>query len=525
MLKLKKHTSHSTVRDCEYLFEATFNQAAVGISHVSLTGEWLLVNQKICEIVGYSKEELLELTFQDVTHPEDLPHDLMHFQKVLHGEIESYSLEKRYIKKDSSNVWINLTRSLVKDDSGRPLYFISVIEDIHQRKMMEHRLHTIHEEMEQTIEKRTAALKVEIAEHKRAEKERNSFFDLSSDLIAIFGYNGYIKAANPALRKCLGYTEKELTTRRFIEFIHPDDLERTLEVSAEFRKTGHFPGMENRYICKNGNVVTLSWTVTGVPEDDCIYTVARDVTDVRRQELEIAEQKLKIAANSKMNALGRMASGIAHEINNPLTIVYGQTSALKKLAEEEVVEKSKIIPIANSMEKMCERIVRIINGLRTFSRDATNDPLEFYSAGKLLNETLSFCHGRMQSFGIELVADEVSEEFEFYCRPVQISQVLLNLLNNSIDAVKNIDSRRIQIRLAIEPEKIGFSVTDSGAGIKREHIPNLFAPFFTTKEIGNGTGLGLSIAKGIIDAHDGDIFLDSSCAETCFVFLLPRVSK
>lgn len=492
---------------------------------MSLTGEWLAVNQKLCDIVGYSQDELLKITFQDITHPEDLGPDLALVEKMLRGEIQTYSLEKRYIRKDLSHVWINLTVSLVKDDSGLPLYFISVIEDIHQRKKMESQLRGIYEEMEKIIEKRTAALKVEISERKRAEKERNSFYDLSSDLIAIFGYDGYIKAANPALRKCLGYTEKDLTSKRFIEFIHPDDLDRTLEVSAEFRRTGHFAGMENRYICKNGNVVTLSWTVTGIPEDDCIYTVARDVTDIRRQELEIAEQKLKIAANSKMNALGRMASGIAHEINNPLTIVYGQTSALKKLAEEESIEKSKIITIANSMEKMCERIVRIINGLRTFSRDAANDPLEFYSVAKLLNETLSFCHGRMQSFGIELVADEVSDEFEFYCRPVQISQVLLNLLNNWIDAVRNLDLRRIHIKLVVEPEKIGFSVTDSGAGIKKEHAPNLFTPFFTTKEIGNGTGLGLSIAKGIIDAHDGNIYLDSSSTETCFVFLLPRVSK
>ena len=226
-----------------------------------------------------------------------------------------------------------------------------------------------------------------------------------------------------------------------------------------------------------------------------------------------------------MNALGRMASGIAHEINNPLTIVYGQTSALKKLAAEDQFEKSKLLTIANSMEKMCERIVRIINGLRTFSRDATNDPLEFYPVAKLLNETLSFCNGRLHGFGIELVADEIPEECEFYCRPVQISQVLLNLLNNSIDAVRTQDSRRIQIKLVVEPEFLGLSVADNGSGIKKEHVPNLFTPFFTTKEIGNGTGLGLSIAKGIMDAHEGRIYLDTVRAETCFVFLLPRVSK
>ncbi|MBL7672356.1 MAG: PAS domain S-box protein [Bdellovibrionaceae bacterium] len=492
---------------------------------MSLTGEWLLVNQRLCDIVGYSKDELLRITFQDITHPEDLSADLSYVEQMLRGDIQTYSLEKRYIRKDTSYVWINLTVSLVKNDQGSPLYFISVIEDIHKRKMMEVEIRKIHEEMEQTIEKRTAALRMEVAERRRAEKDRNNFFELSSDLIAIFGYNGYLKAANPSLRKCLGYSEHELMSRPFFEFIYPDYLGRTLEAGLDFLKTGRYPGIENRYICKDGSVVTLSWSVTGVPEDDCIYAAARNVTELRKKELEIAEQKVKIAANSKMNALGRMASGIAHEINNPLTVVYGQASLLQKMVSDDHLEKAKILTTAQSMEKMCERIVRIINGLRAFSRDGANDPLEFAPASKILNETLSFCQGRIQRFGITLVADEISENIEFYCRPVQISQVLLNLLNNSIDSVKDMENGRIQIKLVDTPDSVGFSITDNGPGIKKEHVANLFTPFFTTKDIGNGTGLGLSIAKGIMDSHGGSICLNTDIAETCFIFLLPKVIK
>ncbi len=279
-MKLQQPSGLSSIRECDHLFEATFNQAAVGMSHVSLSGDWLLVNQKLCDIVGYSKEELLKITFQDITYPDDLSSDMANVEKMLRGEIQNYSMEKRYIKKDSSLAWINLTVSLARDSSGTPLYFISVIEDISQRKIIEIQLARVHEEMEQTIERRTAALKFEMAGRKLAEKERNSFFELSSDLIAIFGYDGYLKSANPALRECLGYTEKELTSRQFIEFIHPGDLDRTLEFSTEFKKAGKFSGIENRYICKNGNIVTLSWTVTGIPEDDCIYSVARVSSEI-----------------------------------------------------------------------------------------------------------------------------------------------------------------------------------------------------------------------------------------------------
>ncbi len=495
------------------------------MSHISLTGNWLSVNQKICDIVGFSKDELLKLTFQDITHPDDLGPDLALVEKMLRGEIQTYSLEKRYIKKDSSHVWINLTVSLVKDDVGCPLYFISVIEDIHQRKVMENQLRRIHEEMEQMIEKRTAALKIEIAERKRAEKERNSFFDLSSDLIAIFDYNGYLKAANPSLRRCLGYSEKELTSKRFIEFIHPDDLARTLEISAEFRSTGRFPGMENRYICKSGKIVLLSWSITGVPEDDCIYATARDITEIRRNELELTEQKMKLAADSKMNSLGRMASGIAHEINNPLTIVYGQTSTLKKMAASEQVDKSKLISISESMGEMCRRIVEIINGLRAFSRDATNDPFEFCSLKQVLQDTLAFCQGKMQNQNILLSLEPIPEDCELYCRLAQISQVILNLLNNAKDAAVLTSEKWIRIEFVKNEDQIGLAVVDSGTGVDSDHVAHLFQPFYTTKEIGKGTGLGLSISKGIIDVHDGRIYFDGEYPNTRFVFTLPIVKK
>lgn len=121
----------------EEKFRATFNQVAVGMAHVSQNGNWLYVNQKLCDIVGYTKEELLEMRFQDITYPDDLDIDLEYVRKILAQEIETYSMEKRYIRKDSSLVWINLTGSLVRSPTGEPDYFISVVEDISQRKKTE----------------------------------------------------------------------------------------------------------------------------------------------------------------------------------------------------------------------------------------------------------------------------------------------------------------------------------------------------------------------------------------------------
>ncbi|TCV89658.1 EAL domain-containing protein [Sulfurirhabdus autotrophica] len=127
----------ASLRESEERFRATFSQAAMGLAHVSLEGRWLRVNQKLCEITGYSEEELLGFTFQDVTHPDDLDEDLEFIRKMLAEEIHDYSLEKRYIHKSGAYIWINLTVSLARNADGQPNYFISVIEDISRRKRIE----------------------------------------------------------------------------------------------------------------------------------------------------------------------------------------------------------------------------------------------------------------------------------------------------------------------------------------------------------------------------------------------------
>ncbi len=122
------------LRESEQRFRAAFHQAAVGIAHVATDGRWLLVNQKLCDILGYTPEELHLLTFQDITHPDDLNTDLEYVDQILADNIQTYSIEKRYFHKDSSIIWVNLTVSLTREVCGDPKYFISVIEDISERQ-------------------------------------------------------------------------------------------------------------------------------------------------------------------------------------------------------------------------------------------------------------------------------------------------------------------------------------------------------------------------------------------------------
>ena len=132
--------NENSLKEINQLFESTFSQAAVGIAHVSPNGEFKRINQKFCDITGYSMDEMQTLTFQKITHPEDLEIDMQYVKALLNGEMRTYTLEKRYIRKDNSIIWINLTVSLVRDENNSPKFFISVIEDINAKKIAEEQL-------------------------------------------------------------------------------------------------------------------------------------------------------------------------------------------------------------------------------------------------------------------------------------------------------------------------------------------------------------------------------------------------
>ncbi|KST65939.1 PAS domain S-box protein [Mastigocoleus testarum] len=179
----------------EEKFRATFEQVAVGFAHVALDGRWLLVNQKLCEIVGYSYEEIINLTFQDITHPDDLETDLNYVRQLLVGKIEYYSMEKRYIRKDGSIVWVEITPSLIRNSSNNePMYFIAVVEEIEDRKQRQLQLKQKIEELAQTniiLTKTTAEL------HKRnQELDQFAYFashDLKAPLRAIANLSQWLE--------------------------------------------------------------------------------------------------------------------------------------------------------------------------------------------------------------------------------------------------------------------------------------------------------------------------------------------
>lgn len=242
------------------------------------------------------------------------------------------------------------------------------------------------------------------------------------------------------------------------------------------------------------------------------------IIDERTQKIDA--QRALLAEKSRLAALGEFSANIAHEINNPLFVITSSATLIDaKLAK--IGHQQEVAKDITKIQNMVTRISKIIKGLRTFARDASDEKKAEFSLEKMMEDVKDLCQARLTNSGISLMIELDSPSMTLYAREIQISQVLINLINNSAEAIKDRTEKWIRIGAKYMGPHLILSVTDSGYGIPQEIRTKMTQPFFTTKEKGIGTGLGLSIATGIISAHDGDLTYDDSSVHTRFVISIP----
>lgn len=243
---------------------------------------------------------------------------------------------------------------------------------------------------------------------------------------------------------------------------------------------------------------------------------------VGKAEEMLKKQQERVASSARMSALGEMAGGVSHEINNPLGFILGYTEQVENLVSKDTVDKTRILSKTKIIKETCHRIANIIRGLKMMSRDGSKDPFEPVSLYKIVEDAKALCEMNLKKSDIEFRVEPIPENLFVNCREVQIGQVLLNLINNARDAIEKFPERWISLEVKEAGKFIEIAVTDCGNGIPKEIQDKVLDPFFTTKAAGTGTGLGLSISRAIALEHRGDLKLDKTSKNTRFIFTLRR---
>ena len=245
-----------------------------------------------------------------------------------------------------------------------------------------------------------------------------------------------------------------------------------------------------------------------------------------KNQTELMRERAKLHHASKLASIGEMAAGVAHELNTPLAAIVLNIDEAKEIvaSADSITGKDKTLVEGMLLDasETTERMSAIIKGLKSFGRESSHEPIVRLPFSIVAQDALKLCEQRLKASGFEIRINFDQMEVEVEIKRAQITQILVNLLNNSYDANRNLQKKWVAIEVAQQNEFVVVTVTDSGAGIASEIADRMFEPFFTTKDYGRGTGLGLSIAKGIAQEHGGDLQYVKEASHTRFILQLPQ---
>ena len=488
--------------ESENRFRALFEQSPIGIA----TGEHneagvVIINQRYCDILGYTREELMQLDYTQFTHPDDLPADLANMELLAAGKIRHFTMEKRLIRKDGSLIWVSLTIVPLGDTSETPELYMAVVEDINDRKLADA---ILLENQERLIEQAT-------------------LLDHARDAIVVKDLADHIIYWNKGAERTYGWTAAEALGRITSEFLCKDSSKYTAAI-AQVQLDGQWVGEITKFH-KQGRALTMDASLTlvrdthGKPKS--ILAICTDVTEKKKLEAQFLRAQ-------RMDSIGTLAGGIAHDLNNMLAPVLMSLEILRMKFPD--AETAKLL---DTLQSSAQRGANLVRQVLSFARGVEGQH-SLINPLHIIREIQKIAHDTFpKNITFDLQTDQ--NIWTINADPTQMHQVLLNLCVNARDAmpeggklsviVKNsqIDDTYAAMNPGLQPGNyVSIEVADTGSGIPADIHDKIFEPFFTTKEIGKGTGLGLSTTMAIIKSHSGSINLYSEMGKgTLFKVLLP----
>jgi PAS domain S-box-containing protein len=470
-----KVVSRRALQESESRFRGAFHSASVGMALTGLDGTFVQVNDRLATMLGYSVEELMRLGVRGITHPDDLSGDLEKATLLRTGEIDSYQREKRYLRKDGSIVWADLTVSLVRTFDGEPTHVVSHIQDITDRKEAALLFAAIFED---------SVVPKFIANDERRLVDVN---DAAAELLGV------------PREEALGLRLDDLMPDEPVARLWPGFIERGT-IDAEVKL--HLPGGGTRHI---------EFVATANVRPGRHISVVRDLSHQKGLEEQLRQAQ-------KMEAVGRLAGGIAHDFNNLLTAISGYSEFLIAGLEDERHRRH-----ADEIRKAAARAASLTGQLLAFSRRQVLQP-RVLDLNHVVSD-MDMMLRRLIGEDVELVALLDPDLGAVLADPTQIEQVIVNLAVNARDAMPHGGSLTVEtanVEMA-EGALVELRISDTGVGMTDSEREQLFDPFFTTKQ--GGTGLGLATVYGVVEQSGGTIEVESAPGMgSSFRICLPRAA-
>ncbi|QWR76474.1 PAS domain-containing sensor histidine kinase [Candidatus Magnetomonas plexicatena] len=478
-----------------------FDNAYDMIQIVDMQGRFKYVNRSWLITLGYDTQEVETLNMSEIIHPDFLSE----YDAVLHEILttgHANRFETVFITKHGRHISV-LGSVSYSYEHGKPSAARGIFHDLTEIKKAEDTLKRLNDDLELRVKERTAQLY-------HAASYLESVLTSLTDALFVINSSFTIRRVNLSACIMLEYKEKELVGKD-IKSVFSENLETVInEVRTHEKAKDEFMTVRT----KTGQTIPVLVNLSrlGKKNEETIIVV-HDMRDIKKLEEETQRIQLKMLSASKMATLGEIATGIAHEINQPLTYISSFIQGLLLDIRKQRLDEKEVQKDAGTAYKQVGRIVDIIQHLRTFGR---RDDLELTPVNieTVLNNTMLLIGERIRLKNIKL--QRTLEKNELPCVPGsanQLEQVFINLLQNAMDAFpKGTANPTIKVNVSLSSEKrkwVVIKISDNASGIDPENLDKIFEPFFTTKEVGKGTGLGLSIVYGIISEHNGTIACES----------------
>ncbi len=537
------------LRELNMELETILTHAPIGLALVDLEGGWIRVNDRICEIVGYTREELLTKSFQDITHPDDLEADVDHARALAAGEIASYGMEKRYFHKDGHVVWVWLSVGLIRDDRGAARHYVSQIEDITARKRGEHYLEaeravatalaempTVAEAWSRVLEAIGTTMEWEHGEAWLVDEDAQVLvcagtWSANPDVQPFAETKGFVFKKGEGLpghvwqQSRPGWVADALSEPSFVR-------------AAQARAVGLKSGVGLPLISRGGTIGTICFFSRRLRQRDpelldLMSRLGRQIGEFfarRRDEAERQALELQLLEAQKRESLGVLAGGIAHDFNNLLVGVLGNASLLR----EELPAGSPLRELAEQIELAATRAAGLTRQMLDYSGKGSF-VVAAIDVSRAVAETVQLLrpalprHARVE---LDLEPDLPPVRAD----PSQFGQLVMNLVTNAAEAIDKgggilvrtaaLDADRTLLdgfRFGTELEPGSYvliEIADEGRGMDTGIVERMFEPYFTT--MFSGRGLGLAASLWFVHGHGGALRVASAPgAGTTMSVLLP----